>query len=307
MKGLLNNSTNPSGHRNDHLNTIYFDNDLSHYYNDIQSYNVDDVQSYIKNDTLLRNNDSRRYDNNRSTQSKYASYHVYQRSADRNKVFLSGKDAIVFISVVKIKSIKWAVHIYAICLMDNHIHMLIKVRDKATLCRFVAEYTSLFTRIYNKRHNRNGILFSAPFGRSFKKTDKYIRNCISYINNNPVEANKTKTIEEYIWNLFSFGKTRYPHSEALDISKSRNRIRSYCRAIRADCERSHYVSYELLDEIFSNTDKKETKQLQDFILNTYNPLDYNATEALYGNLDKASIAINANTGAEYEIVEDDKD
>ena len=160
MKGLLNNSTNPSGHRNDHLNTIYFDNDLSHYYNAIQSYNVDDVQSYIKNDTLLRNNDSRRYDNNRSTQSKYASYHVYQRSADRNKVFLSGKDAIVFISVVKIKSIKWAVHIYAICLMDNHIHMLIKVRDKATLCRFVAEYTSLFTRIYNKRHNRYSTICS---------------------------------------------------------------------------------------------------------------------------------------------------
>ena len=190
--------------------------------------------------------------------------------------------------------------------MDNHIHMLVRVKDEPSLYKFVAGYTSLFTRIYNKRHNRRGSLFSTPFGRAFKRTDKYVRNCISYINNNPVEIKKSRNIEEYTWNLFSFRKTSHPHSEALDISKSRKIIRFFVRALKADYKRGHYVSYELLDKIFSITDKRETSQIQDYILNLYNPIDYSVLDALYGSFEKASLAINANTGAEHEIIEDDK-
>lgn len=244
-------------------------------------------------------------DNNKSVWSKYSSYHVYQRSSDRSIIFKSGKDALVFISIVKIKAIKLGVLVFAICLMDNHIHMLVKVREKSSLHRFVTDYTSLFVKLYNKRHNRSGMLFSTPYGRAYKKTDKYIRNCISYINNNPVEANKSKNVEEYIWNCFSFANSSHPHSEALNLSKARKRIRFCCRVLRAELSRGRHLAYELLDEVFSKTDKRETSQLVDYILNLYNPVDYSAIKELYGNLDKASLAINANTGAEYEIAEDD--
>ena len=65
------------------------------------------------------------------------------------------------------------------------------------------------------------------------------------------------------------------------------------------------MAYELLDEVFSGTEKNEISQLTDYILNLYNPVDYSATKGLYGNMDKASLAMNANTGSEYEIAEDD--
>ena len=237
--------------------------------------------------------------------SKFASYHVYQRSWDKSVVFSSGKDALVFISIVKVKAIELGVKVYALCLMDNHIHMLVRVRDKSSLHRFVTDYTSWFAKVYNKRHQRIGMLFSSPFGRSYKRTDKYVRNCISYINNNPVEAGKTSNIEEYVWNLFSFGKSSHPHSEALDLSRSRKCIRFCCRVLRAEFGRGRYLSYELLDEVFSKTDKREAVQLVDYILNLYNPLDFSAINSLYGNLDKASLAINSNTGSEYDIAEDD--
>ncbi len=303
---------------------LFFDNNLVHYYEDLQQFHNTGFQSDETDYAKYHNAVSQSHDsdfarsrttdsikaysnyNNKSVRSKFASYHVYQRSSDRSIVFKSGKDAMVFISIVKVKAIKLGILVYAICLMDNHIHMLVKVRDKSSLHRFVTDYTSLFAKIYNKRHNRSGILFSTPFGRAYKKTDKYIRNCICYINNNPVEAHKTKTIEEYLWNLFSFANSSHPHSEALNLSKARKRIRFCCRVLKAEQSRGRHLAYELLDEVFSSAEKSETSQLVDYILNLYNPVDYSAIKALYGNLDKASLAINANTGSEYEIAEDDK-
>ena len=310
MKGLLN-----SGE-------LFFDNNFFRYHEDLQQFHNAGFQPIEANNAKYRDagfqpiaNNAKYHGtgsiktysgfNNKSVRSKFASYHVYQRSSDRSIVFKSGKDAIVFISIVKVKAIKLGILVYAICLMDNHIHMLVKARDKSSLHRFVTDYTSLFAKLYNKRHNRSGMLFSTPFGRAYKKTDKYIRNCICYINNNPVEAHKTKTIEEYLWNLFSFSNSSHPHSEALNLSKARKRIRFCCWVLKAELSRGRHLAYELLDEVFSSAEKNEISQLADYILNLYNPVDYSAVKGLYGNMYKASLAINANTGSEYEIAEDD--
>ena len=296
MKGFLMKSNTSAGQGDNQTNVIYFDNELSHYYNDIQ----------LDRSEIRNNCNTRRYNNSGISRSVYSSYHVYQRSYDKSNIFHSGKDALVFISIVKLKAMKLGVVVYAICLMDNHIHMLVKVRDKAALRKFVTDYTSQFAKVYNKRYKREGILFSSPFGRAYKKTDKYVRNCISYINNNPVEAGKTKNIEDYIWNLFSFGRTAHPHYDAMDISKSRKIIRYYCRLIRSEFSRGRYTPYEILDELFSKADNKETGQMLDYILNTYNPVDYSAMNGLFGSFDKASLAMNSYTGSEYDIAEDDK-
>ena len=264
------------------------------------------MKGFQINSSIRNNSNTRRLNGYGIARSVYSSYHIYQRSHDKSNIFHSGKDALVFISIVKLKAMKLGVAVYAICLMDNHIHMLVKVRDRTALRRFVTDYTSMFVKAYNKRYNREGLLFSSPFGRAYKKTDKYVRNCISYINNNPVEAGKTKSIEEYMWNMFSFGRTSHPHSEALNMSKSRYFMRCCCRSLRSEYSRGRYTSYELLDELFSRTDKKETEQLLDYILDLYNPVDYSAMYRLFGSFDKAALAMNSYTGSEYDIAEDDR-
>ena len=75
--------------------------------------------------------------------------------------------------------------------------------------------------------------------------------------------------------------------------------------LKAELSRGRHLAYELLDEVFSSAEKNEISQLADYILNLYNPVDYSAVKGLYGNMYKASLAINANTGSEYEIAEDD--
>ena len=52
---------------------------------------------------------------------------------------------------------------------------------------------------------------------------------------------------------------------------------------------------------------KERKQLIDFIVVQYNFLDYSAITKHFGSFERALIAMDANTGSEYDIIEEWED
>lgn len=241
-----------------------------------------------------------------SHQSPFASYHIYQRSIDKRVIFHNSYDALVLLTIISIRAKIHNIKIFALCFMSNHIHLLVKAKQKETIHKFVNEYTSFFSRFYNKEHERKGPLISRPFGRALKYTDKYIRNCISYICNNPVEARICKKIEQYTWNFVSYFKSSHPFSQKIDLSTSRNRLRISIRQIKSLYSKGKNLNYTLLRNLFSEINKEEALQLKDYIIKTYNPVDYQAAISLFGNWDQAILAINSYTGSEYDIKEDDR-
>ena len=130
--------------------------------------------------------------------------HIYQRSADRNLIFKNSIDAIFYISVFHKYSLLYEVETIAFCLMGNHIHTLSRATDPSRLLAFVRDCSSAFARGYNTYYNRMGHLFQRPFGSAPKPGGKRLRTCISYINNNPVEAGLEQNMEtRFQKNLFS--------------------------------------------------------------------------------------------------------
>ena len=243
--------------------------------------------------------------NTNSYQSPFASYHIYQRSVDKRAIFLNSYDALVLLTIISIRAKINDIKIFALCFMSNHIHLLVKAKKKETIYKFVNEYTSSFSRLYNKEHERHGPLISRPFGRALKYTEKYIRNCISYIFNNPVEAGICKRIEQYTWNFVSYFKSGHPFSQKIDLSKSRNRLRISIRQVKSLHSKGKHLNYTLLRNLFTHINKEEVLQLKDYIIKTYNPIDYQAVISLFGNWNQAVLAMNSYTGSEYNIKEDD--
>ena len=58
-----------------------------------------------------------------------------------------------------------------------------------------------------------------------------------------------------------------------------------------------------MDRLFKKLNNKEKLQLTDFIVSTYNCLDYKAMISYYGSFDTLITAVNSNTGSEYDIQE----
>ncbi len=98
---------------------------------------------------------------------------------------------------------------YVFCLMPNHIHFLIEVRqeirlppdNKYPVKQFISkQFSNLFSsysQAFNKQQNRKGNLFISRFRREMVDSDEYITRIIRYIHLNPVHHGFVKDFSKW--------------------------------------------------------------------------------------------------------------
>lgn len=122
-------------------------------------------------------------------------YHVYTRGNNREQLFKNVENYRYFLEL-------WGRHIspiadtFAYCLMGNHIHFLVQIKDEGVLGpKFLEDNRQLsqpfsncfnaFTKAINKRYSRTGSLFQEGFQRREIIDQEYFIRLIAYIHANP--------------------------------------------------------------------------------------------------------------------------
>lgn len=113
--------------------------------------------------------------------------HICQKTVNGFLIFYSVRDCVVFFTFIATAARRYNIRILGICLMVDHIHVLVEVRSKEEMDQFVSLYTSWFANTYNKWYGLRGPLFTAKYGVASKVDDKKQRSAIAYLYNNPVE------------------------------------------------------------------------------------------------------------------------
>ena len=127
-------------------------------------------------------------------------YHVIIRGNDRQNIFIDDEDRKLLINRIKKYSDELNIDIYAYCLMNNHVHMLIgEANDK--MSRFMLKLNTSYARLFNIKYERTGHLFQGRYLSSPIESDESFRKIIRYILKNPEKAGLGK-YEEYIWSSF---------------------------------------------------------------------------------------------------------
>lgn len=225
--------------------------------------------------------------------------HVYQRTIDGFNLFYSTKDFLVFYTIVSIMAKKSGICLLGMCLMIDHVHLLIAAEDLAMMSRFIASYTSVYVREFNTRTGRHGSLFETPYGSALKLDLKRIRSAIAYLFNNPVEKQLCKKAEDYRWNFLKYYET-VPETGKRHFSRKLKRAISI---VRDSYENGRYLNYALLDNLMTDLTSEEKELLTGYIITTYFPFDNRKTIGYYGSYKDMLTAINSNTGSEYDIQE----
>lgn len=91
--------------------------------------------------------------------------------------------------------------IYGYCLMNNHIHLLIKESKEPigkTMKRIGVSYVSWF----NRKYDRCGHLFQDRFKSEVVENDEYFLMVLRYIHQNPMKIGEVKTITTYQWSSY---------------------------------------------------------------------------------------------------------
>lgn len=158
-----------------------------------------------------------------STLQSGATYHVYNQGNNGIDIFKNEINYHYFLNKYK-EAISPYVRTFAFCLLPNHFHFLIQVKNyeelhqvstnnyfpkprkglvtsfdtftmedtvfddlvSSRISKRFANFFSGYTRTFNKAHHRKDKLFALPFKRLLVEDEFYFENLIGYIHRNPI-------------------------------------------------------------------------------------------------------------------------
>ena len=125
-------------------------------------------------------------------------YHVMLRGINHQQIFLDQQDNQRFLEVLTQCRRIGKYHIFAYCLMGNHVHLLLQVTEEP-LEQVMKRIGTRYVVWYNNKYSRAGHLFQDRYKSEPVADDAYFLTVLRYILNNPVKGGICRRAEEYRW------------------------------------------------------------------------------------------------------------
>ena len=134
--------------------------------------------------------------------SKSGIYHIVLRGINRQIIFEEEEDSIKFLDTLKEYQEISGYKIYAYCLMENHIHLLLK-EEQEDLGIIMRRIGASYVYWYNWKYRRCGHLFQDRFRSEVVEDEAYFLTALRYIHQNPVKAGIVNHAGDYKWSSYS--------------------------------------------------------------------------------------------------------
>ena len=124
--------------------------------------------------------------------------HITQRAAGKESLFLDDRDYLTMLGLLRESKEKFCLEYYALCLMPNHVHLLLKP-EKKNLAVVMRSVFSRYAAKFNRRYERRGHLFGGRYRQSICLDKTYLLTASVYIHLNPVRGGLADEAGEYRW------------------------------------------------------------------------------------------------------------
>lgn len=143
-------------------------------------------------------------------------YHIYNRGNNRENIFIEERNYRYFMQLYQ-KYILPVCDTFAYCLMRNHFHILVRVKElqnqtcevsktSQVSSQHIAQQFSNFFNSYaksiNTTYKRTGSLFQKRFGRIDIDSDRYFAQLIHYIHFNPQKHGFVEDFRRYPYSSY---------------------------------------------------------------------------------------------------------
>lgn len=153
--------------------------------------------------------------------SKY--YHIYNRGINSETIFRETTNYEHFLNLYH-EHITPVAETFAWVLMKNHFHLLVRIfspdeidfikpkeekknviypqKKKYNPTQQFGNLFNAYAKAFNGRYSRTGSLFESPFRRLPVENDRYFKQMVFYIHNNPVHHGFCETMLDYPWSSY---------------------------------------------------------------------------------------------------------
>jgi REP element-mobilizing transposase RayT len=145
-------------------------------------------------------------------------YHIYNHANGKENLFIEEMNFHFFLDKMNLHILPIC-YLYAYCLMPNHFHLLVKIKEEEKLielwqsagtlpklsCKAIqnkiskhfANLFSSYTQSFNKKYDRMGSLFIPSMKMQLVDDGNYFLNAVHYIHSNPVHHGFVQNIPEW--------------------------------------------------------------------------------------------------------------
>lgn len=117
-----------------------------------------------------------------------AQYHVTARTNRSEMILLPEEEKKLMLTVIERAKKRYRFQVKNFCIMNNHIHFLIKPGENESLSRIMQWILSVFAMAWNRKHNLKGHVWGERFySRIIAGITDFLR-VFMYIDDNPVYA-----------------------------------------------------------------------------------------------------------------------
>jgi len=131
-------------------------------------------------------------------------YHIITRGNQKQLVFMDKLDYEKYLTLLIKYKKRYKFKLYCFCLMPNHVHLIIEVKDPSILKKFMHGLNLSYTIYFNLRHEKVGHLWQDRFKSKIIEKDAYLLECINYIETNPLRSSLVSEPTMYPWNSLNF-------------------------------------------------------------------------------------------------------
>lgn len=201
------------------------------------------------------------------TLSKSSTYHIMIRGNERKALFIDDEDRIFLLDTFINKKEGNSFALYAYCLMDNHVHMVIK-EGKDSISRIMKRINTSYAYYFNNKYKRVGHVFQDRYKSETVDSDEYLLAAVRYVHNNPVKAGIVKSGGQFKWSSFNTytGKDMSPKEivDKDDVLEMFSSDRS--QAVKMFVDYSRECDNDFFMDIEDNNEMEiDENNIQDFI------------------------------------------
>lgn len=125
-------------------------------------------------------------------------YHIVVRGVNRQTIFESDEDKLKFLEIIQKYKQLSKYNVFGYCLMDNHVHLLIRENEES-ISKSFQRISSSYVYWFNRKYERSGHLFQERFHSETVENKRYFLTVLRYIHQNPQKARLVNTVFESPW------------------------------------------------------------------------------------------------------------
>lgn len=129
-------------------------------------------------------------------------HHVVLRGNNRRRLFSYRRDYLYFVALLNRHLPDAHVLVHGLCLMPNHVHLLLTPLDRGALRIFVKGCAQRYAQVRNKRYQTTGKLFEQRYYSRPMESERHLAIATAYVDLNPVRAHLVEDATRYEWSTF---------------------------------------------------------------------------------------------------------